>query len=112
MIQYTLSDVSAFMTNRTINVIVVDWAVAASEIAYALEAVPAIGENVVQLLKLLVQYSKVSVAKLHLVGFDAGAHVVGCVGRGYKDKPIARITGTYIISYVKSNSNLTKIWRF
>ncbi|XP_026315698.1 hepatic triacylglycerol lipase-like [Hyposmocoma kahamanoa] len=80
----------AFLTNGTTNVIVVDWAIAASVKEYALAAVPAVGENIIELLKLLVKHGKISVAKLHLVGFDVGAHVVGCVGRGLKG--IARIT--------------------
>lgn len=57
------------------------------------EAVVAIAENVVELLNLMVAYNKISKAKLHLVGFDLGAHVVGNIGRAFQI--VARITGEY-----------------
>lgn len=59
----------------------------------ASEAVPAIAENVVELIKLLIIHNKVSTARLHLVGFGLGGHVVANIGRPFKD--IARITGEY-----------------
>lgn len=81
------------MTSGKTNVIVVDWTVAAMEPRYASESVPAIGSNIAELVKLLAMFGKVSRSKLHLVGFDVGAHVVGCTGRLFND--IARITGEY-----------------
>ncbi|XP_026315673.1 phospholipase A1 member A-like [Hyposmocoma kahamanoa] len=81
----------AFLTGGKTNVIVVDWAVAASNPQIAPDAVPAIGENIAELVKHLVMFGKISKAKLHLVGFDLGAHVVGCAGRLIRD--VARITG-------------------
>lgn len=57
------------------------------------EAVPSVADNVVELIKLLLAYAKIQKPKLHLVGFDLGAHVVGNIGRNIKD--VARITGKY-----------------
>lgn len=59
----------------------------------ASEAVPAIADNVAELLRLMVISNKISKTKLHLVGFDLGAHVVGNVGRIFQG--VARITGEY-----------------
>lgn len=90
---YILVYVLAFLTSGKTNVIVVDWTVAAAEQRYASESVPAIGGNIAELVKLLAMFGKISRRKLHLVGFDLGAHVVGCAGRNFND--VARITGEY-----------------
>ncbi|XP_026315668.1 lipase member H-B-like isoform X2 [Hyposmocoma kahamanoa] len=79
----------AFLGSGNTNVIVVDWTVAAGS-NMASEAVPAIADNVAELLKLMVISNKISKTKLHLVGFDLGAHVVGNVGRIFQG--VARIT--------------------
>lgn len=82
--------VSAFLTSGKTNVIVVDWERAADH-NKASETVPAIADNVVKLLKLMIIYNKISKSKLHLVGFDLGCHIIGNIGRAMED--IARITG-------------------
>lgn len=43
---------------------------------------------------MLVDMNQVSLDRLHLVGFDLGAHVIGFTGRTLSGQ-VARITGTY-----------------
>lgn len=82
---------------------------AASNPEFASEAVPAVGENIAELVKQLTMFGKVSKAKLHLVGFDLGAHVVGNAGRILKN--VARITGEYKVKkYTKLDIGHRKRW--
>lgn len=71
------------------------------------EAVVAIAENVVELLNMMVAYNKISKAKLHLVGFDLGAHVVGNIGRAFQT--VAKITGEYQSSFIKTEKILCSL---
>lgn len=90
---YFLAD---FLQSEDVNVIVVDWSVYASQ-SYnnALNAVPSIASNISGLIARLVTQNFVEYNRLHLVGFDLGAHVVGFVGRQLNGE-VARITGNYI----------------
>lgn len=52
--------------------------------------------NVIELVRLLTIHARINRARLHLVGFGLGAHVVGFVGREYRTNlPVARITGEF-----------------
>lgn len=73
--------------------IVVDWQILASLPRNdSSAAVPSVGSYLAATLSELVKASVVSLDKLHIVGFDLGAHVAGFTGRNLEGK-VARITG-------------------
>ncbi|PZC83643.1 hypothetical protein B5X24_HaOG200570 [Helicoverpa armigera] len=80
----------------SLNVIVVDWSREASySYSVAVESVPLVAKD---LGDFIIKYFPLpaDVAKLHLVGFGLGAHVVGIAGRqvaAAAPGPVARITG-------------------
>nr|ABK29468.1 lipase [Helicoverpa armigera] len=80
----------------SLNVIVVDWSREASySYSVAVESVPLVAKD---LGDFIIKYFPLpaDVAKLHLVGFGLGAHVVGIAGRqvaATASGPVARITG-------------------
>ncbi|XP_041984071.1 lipase member I-like [Aricia agestis] len=83
----------ALLTREDVNVIVVDWSVFASQsYSNAVTAVPSVGTFLAGFISQAVIAEKVSLATLHLVGFDLGAHVVGFAGRVLNGN-VARITG-------------------
>lgn len=61
----------------------------------AVSSVPSIGEGLASFIELLVQQG-VDLSKVHLIGFDLGAHVIGFTGRQLHGK-VARITGKIIM---------------
>ncbi|XP_047019322.1 lipase member I-like [Helicoverpa zea] len=80
----------------SLNVIVVDWSKEASySYSVAVESVPLVAKD---LGDFIIKFfpAATDVAKLHLVGFGLGAHVVGIAGRqvaAAASGPVARITG-------------------
>ncbi|CAH2076731.1 unnamed protein product, partial [Iphiclides podalirius] len=84
---------NTFLQNYDVNVIVVDWATNARlSYSLAVSAVPSVGAYIGDLISTLVDANKVSLDRLHLIGFGLGAHVVGFAGRKLQGT-IARITG-------------------
>lgn len=93
---------SAFLSSGTTNVIVVDWSEGA-EPDWAHTNVQHVSRDVTELIRLLVAHNKVSVARLHLIGFDYGAHIVGVTARRSTHN-ILRITGEgYFSGYWRNN---------
>ncbi|KAA2237613.1 hypothetical protein F0L74_32750 [Chitinophaga agrisoli] len=79
----------AFLTSGDYNVIVVDWSsFSLSTYSTAVMAVTGVGSSIATFLKNL----KLPLNKVHIVGFNLGAHVAGVTGRNLEGK-VARITG-------------------
>lgn len=89
--------ISALLTSGTTNVFVLDWEGGAIG-QWAESFIGTVSQNAIEFIRLLVNRNKVSVARLHLIGFDMGAHIVGLVGRG-STHTIARITGECYFSF-------------
>lgn len=86
---------SAFITSDDVAVIVVDWSTFAGQrYSNAVNAVPSVGVALAEFIQLLVATQQVSLDRLHLVGFNLGAHVIGFTGR-HLGGQVARITGKY-----------------
>lgn len=86
---------SAFLTSDDVSVIVVDWSTYAGQrYNNAVNAVPSVGVALAEFIQILVGMNQVSLDRLHLVGFDLGAHVIGFTGRTLSGQ-VARITGMY-----------------
>lgn len=87
---------TALLVNEDANVIVVDWS-AYARLSYsdAVKAVPDVGVNIGFFIKLLVDADKVSLDRLHIIGFNLGAHIAGYAGR-YLESCVARITGKHL----------------
>ncbi|XP_049868449.1 lipase member I-like [Pectinophora gossypiella] len=83
----------SFISSEDVTVIVVDWSTYAGQsYSNAVNAVPSVGVAIADMIRLLVTYNRISLDRLHLVGFDLGAHVVGFTGRSLNGQ-VARITG-------------------
>ncbi|XP_072938873.1 pancreatic lipase-related protein 2-like [Epargyreus clarus] len=83
----------ALLVANDINIIVVDWSVYASQsYSNAVGAVPSIAMFLATLITNLVGNSRVALNRLHIVGFNLGAHVAGFTGRTLGGG-VARITG-------------------
>lgn len=86
---------SALLTSGDVAVIAVDWSTYAGQsYSNAVNAVPSVGVALAQFIQMLVGTNQVSLERLHLVGFNLGAHIVGFTGRNLGGQ-VARITGTY-----------------
>ncbi|XP_013179289.1 PREDICTED: pancreatic lipase-related protein 2-like [Papilio xuthus] len=84
---------NAYLQNFDVNVIVVDWsAVARLDYKLSVASVPSVGAAVGDLISLLLDANRVDLRRIHLVGFNLGAHVVGFAGRRLQGR-VARITG-------------------
>lgn len=82
---------SAFLRSGNYNVIVVDWSsFSLSTYSTAVMAVTGVGSSIATFLKNL----KLPLNKVHIVGFNLGAHVAGVTGRNLEGK-VARITGKF-----------------
>uniref|UniRef100_A0A1E1VXV5 Lipase domain-containing protein n=1 Tax=Pectinophora gossypiella TaxID=13191 RepID=A0A1E1VXV5_PECGO len=83
----------ALLNNEDVTIIVVDWSLPAS-LAYsnAVSSVPNVGANIAELIRLLLQYRRITLANLHIVGFGLGAHVAAFAARSVNGV-VARITG-------------------
>ncbi|KAK0176250.1 hypothetical protein PV328_000403 [Microctonus aethiopoides] len=79
------------------NVIRVDWKkLAAGPLHYysiASDNVPLVGKQTSKLIKWLKTKKKISISKLHIIGFSLGAHVAGFVGKEFSSHKIGRISG-------------------
>ncbi|XP_068632523.1 lipoprotein lipase [Battus philenor] len=85
--------VNAYLQYYDVNVISVDWSsLAGQSYNNAYFAVPTVGESIANFIIMLENYVKVDLSRLHLIGFDLGAHAVGIAGRQLQGQ-IARITG-------------------
>ncbi|XP_026315841.1 lipase member H-B-like [Hyposmocoma kahamanoa] len=93
----------ALFTGRTVNVIVVDWSQEASG-QWVEGSINEVSKEVVELVRLLTVNNKASPVRLHLIGFDLGAHVIGLVGRT-STYTIARITGLNPAKSLEGNAN-------
>ncbi|XP_049868447.1 pancreatic lipase-related protein 2-like [Pectinophora gossypiella] len=83
----------ALLSTEDVTIIVVDWSLVASmSYANAVAQAPSVGENIAQLLQVLVQRRRVTLANLHMVGFGLGAHIVALAARSVNGV-VARITG-------------------
>uniref|UniRef100_A0A1E1W1Y4 Lipase domain-containing protein n=1 Tax=Pectinophora gossypiella TaxID=13191 RepID=A0A1E1W1Y4_PECGO len=83
----------ALLSTEDVTVIVVDWSLVASQpYANAVAQVANIGANIAELIRILLQYRRFTLANLHLVGFGLGAHIVGYAARS-TNGDVARITG-------------------
>lgn len=79
--------------------IIVDWSTSARlSYSLAVSAVSSVGAYVGDLISTLVAANRVELDRLHLIGFDLGAHVVGFAGRRLQGE-VARITGKYDIPF-------------
>lgn len=81
--------------SEDVSVIVVDWSTYAGQrYSNAVNAVPSVGVALAEFIELLVFHGFVSLERLHLVGFNLGAHVIGFTGRRLGGQ-VARITGKF-----------------
>ncbi|XP_026315685.1 pancreatic triacylglycerol lipase-like [Hyposmocoma kahamanoa] len=93
----------ALLTSGTVNVIIVDWAEGAAE-EWATHSLEPVSNDAVELIRLLTVNNRTNPAKLHLIGFDLGAHIVGLIGRT-STYTIARITGLNPAKSLEGYSN-------
>lgn len=76
-----------------LNIIVVDWSVYAGQsYSNAVGAVPSVGFTLATLISNLEQARRLDANRLHIVGFNLGAHAAGFTGR-FLGGQVARITG-------------------
>ncbi|XP_013142800.1 PREDICTED: pancreatic lipase-related protein 2-like [Papilio polytes] len=84
---------NAYLQNFDVNVIVVDWStVARLDYKLSVTNVPGVGTAVGDLISLLLDANRVDLRRIHIVGFNLGAHVAGFAGRRLQGR-VARITG-------------------
>ncbi|CAK1600831.1 unnamed protein product [Parnassius mnemosyne] len=84
---------NAYLQNYEVNVIVVDWSIyARKSYSSAVSAVPSVGTYLGDLISILINANLVELNRLHLIGFNLGAHVVGFAGRKLQGQ-VARVTG-------------------
>ncbi|XP_026315448.1 pancreatic triacylglycerol lipase-like [Hyposmocoma kahamanoa] len=93
----------ALFTSGTVNVIVVDWSQEAND-DFPESAINEVALEVVELIRLLIVNNKINQARLHLIGFELGAHLAGLVGRA-STYTIARITGLNPDRALQGNAN-------
>ncbi|XP_023937064.2 lipase member H-like [Bicyclus anynana] len=83
----------AALQSEDFNIIVLDWSVYAGQsYTNAVNSVPDVGRALGKLINELVTREIVSLSRLHLIGFDLGAHVMAFAGRELNGN-VARITG-------------------
>ncbi|CAK1540635.1 unnamed protein product [Leptosia nina] len=83
----------AILSVEDANVIIVDWSqYSRQSYSNAVSAVPSVGTYVASMIQNLVTAGITTLDKVHLVGFDLGAHVAGYAGRTLNGQ-VARITG-------------------
>lgn len=85
---------SAFLETSDVNVIVLDWSVAASgDYVSAALKVPATGRALGNFLQWFISSGGGNWSSVHLVGYSFAAHIMGIAGRVLAGRP-RRITGT------------------
>lgn len=79
---------------KSSNVIVLDWSSLASDETYisAPKNVPHVGQQLSEFLTWLLKITSGKWEKVHLIGYDLGAHIVGHAGR-LAGSVVGRITG-------------------
>lgn len=79
---------------RNWNVVVLDWSGLASDESYTIAPakVPYVGQKLSEFLNWLLRITDGSWEKVHLIGYDLGAHIVGHAGR-ITGGNVGRITG-------------------
>ncbi|XP_076181199.1 phospholipase A1 [Ptiloglossa arizonensis] len=84
--------VKAYLENRDVNVLLVDWSKIAIDLNYIYVAsqVPTIGKAIAKCLEKLSE--KINLNTLHIIGHSLGAHIAGFIGR-FLSVHLERITG-------------------
>ncbi|XP_039755434.1 pancreatic lipase-related protein 2-like [Pararge aegeria] len=84
---------SAYLETSDVNVIVIDWRVAASgDYVEAALRIPATGRALGNFLKWMLRNAGGNLNALHLIGYSFGAHIMSSAGRVLGGRPI-RVTG-------------------